>query len=480
MTGESTAPISTNIPARLDRLAWSRWHTMVVVALGITWILDGLEVTIVGALGSVLEHGDTLGLTSAQVGLAASAYLAGAISGALVFGRLTDLHGRKRLFIITLSMYVVATLSTAGAWSFASFAIFRFFTGAAIGGEYAAINSAIDELLPARVRGFVALAINGSYWVGTALGALSTTVLLNPRIFPPNVGWRVAFALGAILAVAIVLVRRFVPESPRWLLLHGRPNEADAVATEIERHSNRIQDGDDDTRTMRVVTGRHYGYADVARVLFRRYPRRAWLCFTLMVTQAFFYNSIFFSYSLILTKFFRVAPQDVGRYLLPFAIGNFLGPLLLGRAFDAVGRKTMIAITYAISGVLLLATGGMFVAGWLDASTQTLAWSVVFFFGSAAASSAYLSASELFPLEIRANALAFFYAVGTAVGGLAAPAVFGVLIGSGDPMRLFGGYAFGAGLMLVAAIVAAWLGVPAERKSLESVATPLSAVETDS
>ncbi len=469
--------LQTDIPARLDRLPWSRWHTMVVVALGITWVLDGLEVTVVGALGSVLEQGDTLALSSAQVGLAASSYLAGAISGALFFGRLTDRHGRKRLFIVTLALYFAATVATAASWSFGSFAFFRFLTGAAIGGEYAAINSAIDELLPARVRGFADLAINGSYWIGTAVGALATMVLLDPRFLPRTVGWRAAFGLGALLAFAIVLVRRFVPESPRWLMLHGRADEAEHVARGIERlaapHAP-PPPPEAPLPALRVVTGQSYGLRDVARVLVKHHPRRTAFCLTLMIAQAFFYNSIFFSYALILTKFFGVAPERVGGYLVPFALGNFLGPLVLGRTFDAWGRRPMIVFSYAASGILLLVSGAMFVAGWLGPMTQTIAWSVIFFFGSAAASSAYLSASELFPLEIRAMAIALFYAVGTAVGGLAAPAVFGALVGTGDRWSLFAGYAVGGVLMIVAAAVAAWLGVAAERKSLEEIAPPLS------
>ncbi len=470
--------VTSNIPARLDRLPWSRWHWFVVVSLGITWILDGLEVTIVGAIGSVLERGDTLRLTSDQVGLAGSMYIMGAIAGALVFGHLTDRLGRKRLFLVTLAIYLVSTLLTAMAWNFASFAVFRVMTGTAIGGEYAAINSAIDELLPARVRGHADLAINGSYWVGTAAGAAASTVLLDPRFFPRWLGWRLAFAMGAVLAFAVVLVRRFVPESPRWLLLHGREKEAEGIVGDIEtivarHHPEPLAEP---RGHIHIEVGVRTGFKRVARVILSQYRARAVLGLTLMVAQAFFYNSIFFSYSLILTQFFSVRPERVGLYLLPFAVGNFLGPLVLGRAFDAVGRKAMIVTTYAASGVLLLGSGVLFVHGSLNATTQTLLWSGIFFFGSAAASSAYLTVSELFPVEIRAMAIALFYAVGTGVGGLGAPAFFGWLVGTKDPMHLFYGYAVGAGLMLVAAAVGAVLGVKAERRSLEEIAEPLSSV----
>ncbi len=466
----------TDVPGRMDRLPWLRWHTMIVVALGVTWILDGLEVTIVGAIGSALESPLTLGLTSAEVGLSASAYIAGAIGGALFFGHLTDKWGRKRLFLYTLLLYVLATVATGCSWNVWSFIVFRFFTGTAIGGEYAAINSAIDELLPARVRGFAALAINGSYWVGTAMGALSSTVLLNPTIFAPSVGWRLAFLLGGVLAVAVVLVRTHVPESPRWLMLHGRNAEAVAIVEKAEAEAKRRGlPLTGEVGTLRIQLGQHISLLTVAKTILGKYRARAVLGLSLMLSQAFFYNAIFFTYALVLTKFFQVLPEHVGWYLLPFAAGNFFGPLLLGRLFDHAGRRVMIVSTYATSGVLLLITGFLFRQGVLDATTQTVCWCVVFFFGSAAASSAYLTVSELFPLEIRALAIALFYAVGTGAGGVAAPALFGALIGTGDPSRVFLGYALGAALMLLAAGVAAKLAVNAERKSLEELAMPLTA-----
>ncbi len=468
--------LETDIPARLDRLPWGRFHWLVVFALGITWILDGLEVTIVGALGSALEADDTLGLTGAQIGLAGSTYLAGAIGGALVFGHLTDRLGRKRLFLVTLVIYLVATLLTGASWSFASFAFFRFLTGTAIGGEYAAINSAIDELLPARVRGFADLAINGSYWIGTALGALATMVLLNPNVVPRAYGWRFAFSLGAVLSVAILLVRRFVPESPRWLMLHGRVDEADAILRTIEEGAIARGYRPPSEPPARIAISPHArpSLVAVARTVFGKYRKRAILGLSLMIAQAFFYNSIFFTYSLVLTRFFATPPERVGVFLLPFAAGNFLGPLVLGRLFDSIGRRPMIVATYALSGILLLVSGTLFVNGMLTATTQTALWSVVFFFASAAASSAYLTVSELFPLEIRAVAIALFYAVGTAAGGLVAPALFGALVASGDRREVFAGYVVGAALMIAAAVVAAVLGVAAERRTLEEIAEPLS------
>ncbi len=468
--------VRTDIPLRLDRLPWSRFHWLVVISLGITWVLDGLEVTIVGAVASVLERPDTLALTSSQVGMAGSAYLAGAISGALIFGHLTDKFGRKKLFLLTLALYVAATTATSLSFSFTSFAIFRGLTGAAIGGEYAAINSAIDELLPSHHRGVADLAINGTYWLGTALGGVLTLYLLDPHLVPVNLGWRLCFGLGAVLTVAVVLVRRHVPESPRWLILHGRGDEAEATVQRIEQavaEHERIT-LEPVERKLTMDTAHHVSFADVWHVIIHRYRGRSVLCLVLMVAQAFFYNAIFFTYSLLLTRFFDVHPERVGLYLIPFAIANFLGPLVLGRFFDTIGRRPLMAFTYGASGALLLLVGWLFRQGHLDATTQAIGFSLVFFFGSAAASSAYLSVSELFPIELRALAIALFYCVGTAAGGLAAPALFGALIGTGDRREVFTGYALGGGLMLFAAVVSLWLGVAAERRGLEEIAEPLS------
>jgi MFS family permease len=469
--------IKSDIPARLDRLPWSRWHWRIVIALGVAWVLDGLEVTIVGSIGSVLERSDTLALTASNVGWAGSLYVGGAVLGALVFGRLADRLGRKRLFLLTLAVYMGATVATAFSTGFTSFAICRFFTGVGIGGEYAAINSAIDELIPARVRGRVSLAINGSFWIGAALGALISLVLLDERVLGPQLGWRAGFLLGAVLAIAILLVRRHVPESPRWLIAHGRAEEAERIVADIERATLAERGTPLDAVHGHVVLTRRNAptLAEVWHVLWRRYRARSAVVLALMISQAFFYNAIFFTYALVLTRFHHVDEAQVGLYIVPFAIGNVLGPLLLGPLFDRVGRRVMIAVTYALSGVALALTGWGFVAGVLNATTQTLAWSVVFFLASAAASSAYLTVSEVFPLEMRALAISIFYAVGTGVGGFAAPALFGALIETGSRTNVFIGYAIGAVLVIVAGAIAWRWAVNAERKPLEEVAPPLGA-----
>jgi MFS family permease len=472
---------TSDIPARLDRLPWSRWHWRVVIALGVAWVLDGLEVTIVGSIGSVLERPDTLGLSAAQIGGAGSLYVGGAVIGALLFGRLADRLGRKRLFLLTLAVYMGATVATAFSTGFAWFAWCRFFTGLGIGGEYAAINSAIDELIPARVRGRVNLAINGSFWIGAAIGALISLALLDERVLGPQQGWRAGFLLGAALAAAILLVRRHVPESPRWLLAHGRADEAERIVAQIER-SVQAPAREPHSVARDTLTFRHRAppsLAEVWHVLSRRYRARSAVVLALMVSQAFFYNAIFFTYALVLTRFHGVADARVGLYIVPFAVGNVLGPLLLGPLFDRIGRRRMIAATYALSGVGLALTGVGFVAGMLDATTQTLAWSAVFFLASAAASSAYLTVSEVFPLEMRSLAISIFYAVGTGIGGFAAPALFGALIETGSRMNVFVGYAVGAVLVLVAAAVAWRWAVNAEGKPLEQVAPPLNAVHDE-
>ena len=463
--------MTDSVPARLDRLPWSGWHWRVVVALGVAWVLDGLEVTIVGSLGAVLARSDTLALTDAQVGWAGSLYVGGAVVGAIIFGRLADRLGRKRLFLWTLAIYMAATVATAFTGSFASFAVCRFATGIGIGGEYAAINSAIDELIPARVRGRVNLAINGSFWVGAALGAALSLVLLDERVLGPVVGWRAAFLLGAVLAVAILLVRRHVPESPRWLMAHGRADEAVRIVAEIERAAGVAPSTS--TPAAAPSAGRVPRWTEVVHVLVRRYPRRSVVVLALMASQAFFYNAIFFTYSLVLTRFYAVEESRVALYIFPFAAGNVLGPLLLGPLFDRIGRRRMIAATYALSGIGLLATGAGFLSGSFDAAGQALAWSGVFFLASAAASSAYLTVSEVFPLEMRALAISIFYAVGTGLGGFAAPALFGTLVASGSREAVFVGYLIGSVLMVGAAILARLWGVDAERKPLEEVAPPL-------
>jgi MFS family permease len=476
--GQAGRVIETDVPARLDRLPWTRFHWLVVVALGVTWILDGLEVTLAGAVATALQESPTLHLTSTEIGAAASAYLLGAITGALFFGWLTDRWGRKRLFTITLGLYLLATAATALSWNFWSFVLFRFLTGAGIGGEGTAINSAIQELIPARYRGRTDLIINGSFWLGAALGAASTMVLLDPALLPPDWGWRVAFGTGAVLGLFILVLRRFVPESPRWLMVHGRIEEAEAIVSEIEQRVIEATDVPLPPAEGKLrVSGRgHAGFATVMRTLFTTHRRRTALGLVLITAQAFFYNAIFFTYALILSRFYEIPSEHVGRYILPFALGNFCGPLLLGHLFDTIGRKTMIAATYALSGVLLAVTAWLFALGLLDATTQTVAWTIIFFFASAAASSAYLTVSEIFPLEIRALAIALFYAMGTLLGGVVAPALFGWLIETGARSYIVGGYLLAATLMVVAAIVELVIGVAAERRPLESVASPLSQI----
>jgi MFS family permease len=466
--------VRTSVPARLDRLPWSRFHSLVIAALGITWILDGLEVTLAGSVAAALQQSPRLHLTAQQVGLTGSAYLAGAVLGALFFGHLTDRLGRKRLFNVTLGLYLVATALTALSWNFAAFAAFRFFTGAGIGGEYAAINSAIQELIPARLRGRTDLAVNGSFWVGAALGAAASVWLLDPALLPPDLGWRVAFGTGAALGLVILYLRHFLPESPRWLMTHGRVEEAEAVMAEIERRVGADALPPPAEADTALITPTHVSLAIVARTLLRAYPSRTALGIVLMASQAFFYNAIFFTYALVLTRFFAVPADRVGLYILPFALGNFAGPLLLGPLFDTLGRKPMIAATYAIAGALLALSGVLFVAGLLDARTQTLLWTIVFFFASAAASAAYLTVGESFPLELRALAIALFYAFGTLIGGVGGPALFGALIARGGRGDILIGYLLGAALMLVAAAVELRLGVAAERRPLEEVAAPLS------
>ena len=477
---DPTTPITTNIPQRMDRLPWSRWHWLVVGALGVTWLLDGLEVSIVASLGPTLTHPDTLHLTQSEVGLTASAYLAGSVLGALIFSYFTDRQGRKKWFMITLALYLVATVLTAFSWDLMSFMFFRFLTGAGIGGEYAAINSAIDELIPARNRGHTDLAINGTWWLGSAAGALLTLLLLNPAIVPESIGWRLCFVFGAVLGVAIILVRRIVPESPRWLMTHGRVPDAEAIVSAIEEQAVQEHRAPLPTPhgTLTVHARPHATIATVARELFQSYPRRTVLGIGLMVTQSFMYNAVSFTYPLLLAKYYAVPSADIGLYILPFALGNFLGPLLLGRFFDTVGRKPMISFTYGMAGILLTLAGYLFWQGSLTLSTHMVIWSSIFFFASAGASAAYLTVSEVFPMEIRAMAIAFFFIVAQGAG-VAAPWLYGMLIET-SVTGVFYGYLLGGGLMILGAIIELWLGVKAEGRSLEELATPLSARKPDS
>lgn len=480
--GANAKAVRTNIPARMDRLPWSGWHWLVIISLGITWILDGLEVTIVGAIASVLKDPNTLRLTDVEVGAAGTAYLIGAVLGSLFFGRLTDILGRKKLFMITLTVYLIATILTAFSFNFFWFAACRFLTGAGIGGEYSAINSAIDELIPARVRGWTDLAINGTWWVGTAFGAIVTVFLTNPHLLPVDLGWRLAFGLGAVLGLAILLVRRYVPESPRWLMMHGRFDEANQVVDMIEHEvmkEDRITSLPEPQGSILIRPQGTVSFLQIARTMIKVYPTRSLLGFSLMVGQAFLYNAIFFTYGLVLTTFYHIPANSVGLYLIPFAVGNVIGPLTIGRLFDTLGRRKMISFTYIISGVLLAITGWLFLQGVLNAVTQTICWSVIFFFASAGASSAYLTVSEVFPLETRALAIALFYSISTAAGGALAPLLFGALIQSGKPINVFFGDLLGAALMAGAGVIAIFFAVNAERQSLENVARPLSFVEEE-
>src|SRR5579862_583669 len=473
--------IETHVPKRLDRLPWSRWHWLVVFALGFVWILDGLEVTIVGAIGPTLQKSSTLSFSSFQVGLIGAFYVAGAVTGALGFGYLTDRWGRKRLFMITLALYLLATVATAFSVNAWMFFLFRFLAGAGIGGEYSAINSAIDELIPARVRGWVDLAINGSWWLGTATGALLSLVFLDTKIFSIDLGWRLTFGLGAILGVGVLLTRRLLPESPRWLMIKGREDEAERIVSGVERRvadqtGERLDEVDE---TMTIHPREATGFMTIGRVLFGEYTGRTVLGLTMMSAQAFAYNAVFFTYGLELTTFMHVGTANVGYYIVPFAVGNYLGPLLLGPLFDRVGRRAMLTLTHLAAGGVLLATAILFEQGALSSYSLTALWCVVFFFASAAASAAYLTVSEVFPLEIRAMAIAFFYAIGTGVGGIIGPALFGKLIGSKSMVETMVGFLIAAGWLLVAGVTAFFLAVPAEQKPLEEVAEPLSAEGRD-
>jgi MFS family permease len=468
--------VETSIPARLDHLPWSGFHTRVVLALGITWILDGLEVTLAGALAGALKESPAMHFSNFDVGFANSAYLAGAVLGALGFGWLTDRIGRRKLFFITLAVYLTATAATALSWSVASYALFRFLTGAGIGGEYTAINSTIQELVPARYRGWTDLLINGSFWIGAAIGATAAIVLLDPATVGPDHGWRLAYFIGASLGLIVLVMRMWIPESPRWLMIHGHPEQADAIVADIERSvTGHVQA--QDLPKIKIRMRDHTPLREVASTLFTTYRQRSLVGLVLMVAQAFFYNAIFFTFALVLTDFFHIPADHVGWYLLPFAAGNFLGPLLLGRLFDTLGRRVMITLTYGVSGVLLALSGYLFSIGALSAQGQTIAWMVIFFFASPAASAAYLTVSETFPLEVRALAIALFYAIGTAIGGVVGPALFGVLIDTGSRNSVFAGYLVGSALMVAAAAVAWRYAVAAERKSLESVAPPLAFLE---
>ncbi|MER6578927.1 MFS transporter [Nonomuraea sp. NPDC001023] len=475
------------VPARMDRLPWAPFHTRLVIALGVAWVLDGLEITIASNVGAFLQRPDTLGFTSAEVGLSATVYLIGQVAGALYFGWLSDRLGRRKLFILTLGIYLVASGLTALSWDLWSFLVLRLVAGAGIGGEYAAVNSAIDEMIPSHYRGHVDLAINGTYWLGSLLATSATFLLLHPGgPLDPDLAWRLGFAVGPVIGLAIWGLRRHLPESPRWLMTHGREEEAEQVVARIEREVEREDrvrlEPVPQEQALEIVPEHHAPLSQVAKTLFRTYPERSVLGATLMICQSFLYNAVFFTYSLVLTHFYGVPAGSVPQYMFAFAAGNLLGPLLLGRLFDTVGRRQMISATYITSGLLLAVTGWLFKEGLLTAVTQTVLWSVIFFIASAAASSAYLTVSEIFPIELRAQAIAIFFALGQ-VAGAFGPTVFASLIGdqrNPDPTRLFWGYCFGAGMMVAAGLVEIVFGVKAERTPLEHIAAPLTSRQATS
>jgi MFS family permease len=468
----------TLIPARLDRLPWSRFHWLLVIGLGITWVLDGLEVTLMGAISAVLQRRDVLHFTGAQIGAISSAYLAGAVIGSLIFGHLTDRYGRRTFFFVSLAIYLLGVGLTALSWNVWSFALFRFITGTGIGGEYSAVNSAIDELIPARLRGKVDLIVNGSYWLGAAVGAASTALLLDPHFLSPKLGWRVGFGAGAIIGLVILYLRRFIPESPRWLMTHGQREAAEKTVSDIERtvaeESQEALEQPSPDDAIKVRTRHRFGLAAILKPMVTTLRGRSFLGLSLMIAQAFVYNAMLFTYALVLARYYGVSADRTGLYLLPFAIGNFAGPLVLGHFFDTIGRRQMITATFTIAGLLLAISGYFFWRGTLTAFSQTILWTVMFFFASPAGSSAYLTVSEIFPLEMRALAIAIFYSAGTAVGGVVAPWLFGRLIDSGSRFELFAGYLIAAALMIGAAIVEIAFGVAAEQASLEKIAAPLS------
>ena len=474
--------VETRVPARLDRLPWARFHWMVVIGLGTVWILDGLEVTIVGSIAARLTSPESgLGLSDSQVLTAGSIYVAGACVGALFFGQLTDRFGRKRLFLLTLFVYLIATVATAFAESALYFYACRFVTGAGIGGEYAAINSAIDELIPARVRGRVDLIINGSYWLGAAGGAVAAIFLLDTSLFAADLGWRLAFGLGAVFALAILLVRRHVPESPRWLFIHGREEEAERIVEGIEKDV-RESTGEELEEPGDAITVRQrktISFRTIASVAFKRYPKRTALGFALFVGQAFIYNAVTFGLGTFLVTFYGISDSKVPFYIVLFAVSNFLGPLLLGRLFDTVGRKPMIAGTYIGSAVILAVLTFLFVGDSLGIWGFMAFLLATFFLASAGASAAYLTVSEIFPMETRALAIAFFYAIGTAVGGITGPYLFGKMIESGEQSQVAIAFYIGAAIMAIGGIVELFLGVRAEQESLEDIAKPLTAEDAE-
>ncbi|HVW40090.1 MAG TPA: MFS transporter [Amycolatopsis sp.] len=478
-----TKPERSLVPARMDRLPWTKFHWLVVVGLGVSWILDGLEIQIVSLVAGPLTDARTLHLTTGQAGFLGSMYLIGEVGGALFFGRLTDKLGRKKLFIVTLAIYLIGSGLGGFAWNYVSLLICRFIAGTGIGGEYTAINSAIDELIPSKYRGRIDIAVNGTYWGGAAIGSALGLYLFNTHYVPIQWGWRIGFFIGPVLGLIIIFLRRSIPESPRWLMTHGRNDEAERTVDEIEE---RVADQGvhlmkvDDSKALEITESPRLGLVTLTKVFFGQFPKRSIYAFSMMVTQAFLYNAIFFSYALVLKVFYHVPSGSVPYYFFPFAVGNLVGPLLLGPLFDSIGRRKMILGTYGLSGVLLLISAWMFHAGILSAVTQTIFWCVIFFFASAGASSAYLTVSEIFPLELRGQAISYFFALSQGAGGVVAPWLFGHLIGGANnthvhtgPLTI--GYVIGAGIMIAGGLVAWFIGVDSERQSLEDIANPLSA-----
>ncbi len=473
-SGTKDGTVRSLVPARMDRLPWTRFHWSVVVGLGVSWILDGLEIQIVSNAGFKAD----LGLSNQDVASLGTVYLIGQVVGAIVFGRLSDRLGRRKLFILTLAIYLIGSGVAGLAQDFWFLAVFRFVAGLGIGGEYAAINSAIDELIPSKYRGHVDIAINGTYWGGAALGAAANIYLLDTSHFSENLGWRIGFFLGPVLGIAIIFLRRHIPESPRWLMTHGREEEADAtvsrIEAEVERESGKPLERVPDSKAMTVTPMDRVGFLTIARVLLRQYPTRTLVGATMMITQAFLYNAIFFTYALVLTNFFGLKTAQTSIYFFPFAIGNLLGPLILGRFFDTWGRRQMIFLTYLVSGLVLATSAFLFRADAISAGVQVVFWCVSFFFASAGASSAYLTVSEIFPLELRSQAISYFFALAQVFGAVA-PLIYGAFIGDGSSREpLFWGYLLGSAVMIIGGVVALVFGVDAARKGLEDITQPLS------
>ena len=474
--------VKTDVPARLDRLPWARFHWMVVVGLGSVWILDGLEVTMVGNVAARLtEDGSGIEMTAADIGTAGAIYVLGACIGAIVFGQLTDRFGRRKLFIITLILYLVATVATAFSFSAWYFFIVRFLTGAGIGGEYAAVNSAIDELIPARMRGRIDLVINGSYWLGAAGGAATTLFFLDTDILPKMVGWRLAFAVGMVLAIFVFVVRKNVPESPRWLFIHGRNDEAERIVGDIEdgveAETSQTLPPADKTITVRQRTT--ISFAEIAKVAFQKYPKRAVLCLVLFVGQAFLYNGVTFNLGTIFNGFYGIAEATVPIFIILWSLSNFLGPVVLGRFFDTIGRKPMISFSYLGSAAVAVVLAVVFRADVGGEWLFLVILVVCFFLASSGASAAYLTVSEIFPMETRALAIAFFYAIGTAAGGIAGPLLFGRMIESEDRSLVALAFCIGAGVMAFGGVAELLFGVKAERADLEDIAKPLTAEDAE-